>query len=127
MPAGYRLIPTDPPGIIIPRRRAKYSLMAPQNTEESCDRSPRHGYPTEDTFEDRGAGAVTDVEQDAHAGVKKVQAALRINGRYSRWWLFIGYAHSPTVVETHCQRLLLCPSPSLVSTASSDFSPSHAV
>jgi hypothetical protein len=31
------------------------------------------------------------VEQDAHAGVKKVEAAQRVYGRYSRWCLFIGY------------------------------------
>ncbi|KAG2753577.1 MFS general substrate transporter [Suillus brevipes Sb2] len=30
------------------------------------------------------------VEQDAHAGVKKVEAAQRVYGRYSRWCLFIG-------------------------------------
>jgi MFS family permease len=29
-------------------------------------------------------------EQDAHAGVKKVEAAQRVYGRYSRWCLFIG-------------------------------------
>ncbi|KAG2031329.1 hypothetical protein BDR03DRAFT_1030605, partial [Suillus americanus] len=29
-------------------------------------------------------------EQDAHAGVKKVEAAQRVYGRYSRWCLFVG-------------------------------------
>ncbi|KAG1854483.1 major facilitator superfamily domain-containing protein [Suillus subalutaceus] len=31
-----------------------------------------------------------DAEQDAHAGVKKVEAAQRVYGRYSRWCLFVG-------------------------------------
>ncbi|KAG1719745.1 hypothetical protein EDD22DRAFT_939019, partial [Suillus occidentalis] len=30
------------------------------------------------------------LEEDAHAGVKKVEAAQRVYGRYSRWCLFIG-------------------------------------
>lgn len=29
-------------------------------------------------------------EQDAHAGVRRVEAAQRVYGRYSRWCLFIG-------------------------------------
>ncbi|KAG2131593.1 major facilitator superfamily domain-containing protein [Suillus bovinus] len=29
-------------------------------------------------------------EQDAHAGVRKVEAAQRVYGRYSRWCLFVG-------------------------------------
>ncbi|KAG2338806.1 drug:h+ antiporter [Suillus weaverae] len=29
-------------------------------------------------------------EEDAHAGVKKVEAAQRVYGRYSRWCLFVG-------------------------------------
>lgn len=33
---------------------------------------------------------VLAAEQDAHAGVKKVEAAQRVYGRYSRWCLFIG-------------------------------------
>lgn len=34
--------------------------------------------------------SVLAAEQDAHAGVKKVEAAQRVYGRYSRWCLFIG-------------------------------------
>ena len=30
-------------------------------------------------------------EQDAHVGVKTVEAAGRVFGKYSRWALFIGY------------------------------------
>ncbi|KIK37724.1 hypothetical protein CY34DRAFT_15510 [Suillus luteus UH-Slu-Lm8-n1] len=33
---------------------------------------------------------VLALEEDAHAGVKKVEAAQRVYGRYSRWCLFIG-------------------------------------
>jgi hypothetical protein len=36
------------------------------------------------------ARSVLAAEQDAHAGVKKVEAAQRVYGRYSRWCLFIG-------------------------------------
>ncbi|KAG1723279.1 major facilitator superfamily domain-containing protein [Suillus lakei] len=34
--------------------------------------------------------SVLAAEEDAHAGVKKVEAAQRVYGRYSRWCLFIG-------------------------------------
>ncbi|OAX34932.1 MFS general substrate transporter [Rhizopogon vinicolor AM-OR11-026] len=34
--------------------------------------------------------SVIAAEPDAHAGVKKVEAAQRVYGRYSRWCLFIG-------------------------------------
>ncbi|KAG1768050.1 MFS general substrate transporter [Suillus placidus] len=34
--------------------------------------------------------SVLAAEQDAHAGVKKVEAAQRVYGRYSRWCLFVG-------------------------------------
>ncbi|KAH0838678.1 major facilitator superfamily domain-containing protein [Lanmaoa asiatica] len=57
---------------------------------ESYDRSHRDDYHTEDMTEDRAA-PMPD-EQYAHVGVKKVEAALRIYGRYSRWCLFIGLA-----------------------------------
>lgn len=78
--------------------------MAPQKTEESRDRSPRRSYRAEHTTEDRGATATR--EQDAHAGVTKVQATLRIYGRYSRWCLFIGYVYYCfTIVETSSRSL----------------------
>ena len=31
-------------------------------------------------------------EQDAHVGVKTVEAAEKVYGKYSKWFLFIGYA-----------------------------------
>lgn len=66
--------------------------MAPQKTgEDGYDHSPtRRGIRFQGATEDRAAPAAG--EQDAHVGVKKVEAALRIYGRYSRWCLFIGYA-----------------------------------
>ncbi|KAF9229770.1 MFS general substrate transporter [Gyrodon lividus] len=71
MPAGYRLIPTNPP-------------------EDSDDPSPHHGDRAETTsVVDEDAETA---ERDAHLGVKKVEAALRVYGRYSRWCLFIGLA-----------------------------------
>ena len=30
-------------------------------------------------------------EEDAHFGVKAVEAAEKVYGRYSKWFLFIGY------------------------------------
>ncbi|EIW85960.1 MFS general substrate transporter [Coniophora puteana RWD-64-598 SS2] len=39
---------------------------------------------------DGDAVAALAAEQDAHVGVKRVEAAQRVYGRYSRWALFIG-------------------------------------
>ena len=33
-----------------------------------------------------------EAETDAHLGVKTVEAAEKVYGKYSKWWLFIGYA-----------------------------------
>lgn len=38
---------------------------------------------------------VIDAEVDAHVGVKKVEAAEKVYGRYSKWFLFIGYVLTP--------------------------------
>ncbi|KIJ58509.1 hypothetical protein HYDPIDRAFT_178059 [Hydnomerulius pinastri MD-312] len=62
--------------------------MFPPKAEDSDDRSSHHDESTSVIDEDTIA-AVT-AEQDAHVGVKKVEAALRVYGRYSRWCLFIG-------------------------------------
>lgn len=35
---------------------------------------------------------VIEAEVDAHVGVKKVEAAEKVYGRYSKWFLFTGYA-----------------------------------
>lgn len=32
-----------------------------------------------------------DAEADAHLGVRTVEAAEQVYGRYSKWFLFIGY------------------------------------
>jgi len=67
-------------------------MLGPKTTGETHDRPPRCSHPTEDTtYEQEAAPPVG--EQDAHVGVQKVQAALRIYGRYARWCLFIGCAH----------------------------------
>lgn len=92
MLAGYKPVPTDSPGINVSLPSRYLSADDPQKTEESCDHLPRR---TEGSSEDRGAPI--RAEQDAHAGVKKVQAALRIYGRYSRRCLFIGYVRSLTI------------------------------
>ena len=34
-------------------------------------------------------------EADAHLGVKKVEAAEKVYGKYSKWFLFLGCAPSP--------------------------------
>ena len=39
---------------------------------------------------------VIEAEVDAHVGVKKVEAAEKVYGRYSKWFLFIGYVSSRT-------------------------------
>lgn len=64
--------------------------MHPQKTDEDGhDRSPTgRGIGFHGASEDQVAALAG--EQDAHLGVIKVEAALRIYGRYSRWCLFIG-------------------------------------
>ena len=34
-----------------------------------------------------------EAEEDAHLGVKTVEAAEKVYGRYSKWFLFVGYVH----------------------------------
>lgn len=63
---------------------AAYMQLPQDDPRETCS---SHG--------DDASGIDTEpripaVEQDAHAGVKKVEAAQRVYGRYSRWCLFIG-------------------------------------
>jgi hypothetical protein len=50
---------------------------------------------------------VPTLEEDAHAGVKKVEAAQRVYGRYSRWCLFIGYVQLTTAQAPSPNSLLL--------------------
>ena len=40
---------------------------------------------------DRAVEEEIQAEEDAHLGVKAVEAAERVYGRYSKWFLFIGY------------------------------------
>lgn len=56
------------------------------------DRSSQHDDRVDSTsvLDDDTIAAVA-AERDAHVGVKKVEAALRVYGSYSRWCLFIGY------------------------------------
>ncbi|KAG1814292.1 MFS general substrate transporter [Suillus subaureus] len=66
-------------------------LPLPQTSPQDDDNHSSHG-------DDASAcGTAVDselrsvaAEQDAHAGVKKVEAAQRVYGRYSRWCLFVG-------------------------------------
>ena len=37
-----------------------------------------------------------EAEEDAHGGVRTVEAAEQVFGKYSKWFLFIGYVHSVT-------------------------------
>jgi hypothetical protein len=73
--------------------------MSPHKTEERGDCSPRRSSRAR-TTEDQETALVIG-EQDAHVGVQRVQAALRIYGRYARWCLFTGYANFLPIVETH--------------------------
>lgn len=49
------------------------------------------GSPQWDSPESRGSSSDTD---DAQAGVKVVEAAEKVYGKYSKWFLFIGYVRS---------------------------------
>ncbi|KAH7884054.1 major facilitator superfamily domain-containing protein [Phlebopus sp. FC_14] len=61
--------------------------MRPSNAEDNGD--PLEVSNAFDDDDDDNIAAVVQ-EQDAHVGVTKVEAALRVYGRYSRWCLFIG-------------------------------------
>ncbi len=41
---------------------------------------------------DKHTVEVLQAEEDAHLGVKAVEAAEKVYGRYSKWFLFVGYA-----------------------------------
>ncbi|KAG2072951.1 MFS general substrate transporter [Suillus decipiens] len=65
----------------------------PQTSPEDDNHPSAHGDDASLCGEAAVDGEIRSVlaaEQDAHAGVKKVEAAQRVYGRYSRWCLFIG-------------------------------------
>ncbi|KIK94500.1 hypothetical protein PAXRUDRAFT_33484 [Paxillus rubicundulus Ve08.2h10] len=65
--------------------------MIPHEVDDGNDCPSQHGDQAEATSDiDEAAITAVAAEQDAHLGVKKVEAALRVYGRYSRWCLFIG-------------------------------------
>ena len=56
---------------------------------------------------------VLQAEEDAHLGVKRAEAAEKVYGRYSKWFLFIGCVfahrlHLRLLAFGPCQRDLLC-------------------
>lgn len=65
----------------------------PVSPETRGDLESSSGLPRLDT---RTLVAV-QAEEDAHVGVKTVEAAERVYGRFSKWFLFIGYV--PTIGE----------------------------
>ena len=54
------------------------------------DSSSFTGTPRDIILDTKTAQEVEE-EQDAHLGVKTVEAAEKVYGRYSKWFLFIGY------------------------------------
>ena len=40
-------------------------------------------------------------EEDAHLGVKAVEAAEKVYGRYSKWFLFVGYVPAALPAPAH--------------------------
>ena len=42
-----------------------------------------------------------EAERDAHVGVKTVEAAEKVYGRYSKWFLFLGYVSACLVCRSH--------------------------
>lgn len=66
-------------------------IRLPQTNPQDDDNRSSHGEDTSvcGTAVDNELRLVA-AEQDAHAGVKKVEAAQRVYGRYSRWCLFVG-------------------------------------
>lgn len=81
-------------------------IRLPQTNPQDDDNRSSHGEDTSvcGTAVDNELRLVA-AEQDAHAGVKKVEAAQRVYGRYSRWCLFVGCVLSPP-----WKRLLSCTS-----------------
>lgn len=66
-------------------------MLGPKTTGETHEHPPSRSHFTEHTIDEQEAAPPVG-EQGAHVGVQKVQAALRIYGRYARWSLFTGYA-----------------------------------
>ena len=52
----------------------------------------------EDVILDAKTAQEIEEEQDAHLGVKTVEAAEKVYGRYSKWWLFAGYVACPLLL-----------------------------
>ena len=59
----------------------------------SSDEKRAHDQPPEDVVPklDNKVEEELHSEDDAHLGVKAVEAAEKVYGRYSKWFLFIGY------------------------------------
>ena len=59
----------------------------------TSEKSPSYNDLPEDAIPKLDKGYVQEVEaeQDAHVGVKAVEAAEKVYGKYSKWFLFVGY------------------------------------
>lgn len=80
--------------------------MDPEKTEGSDWNRPPGSHRTA-SRRPEGQEAVPVIgPQDAHVGVQKVEAALRIYGRYARWCLFVGYGHFLVVLLASSDGLL---------------------
>ncbi|KAI0092894.1 drug:h+ antiporter [Irpex rosettiformis] len=61
------------------RRRGNYVLLATQDTDDR-----------EESFDGPDESQLSDDSHDAQLGVKTVEAAQKVYGRYSKWFLFLG-------------------------------------
>ena len=57
------------------------------------------GLPDERVIDPRTEEEI-EAERDAHVGVKIVEAAEKVYGRYSKWFLFLGYVLSGSTANT---------------------------
>lgn len=64
------------------------------------DSSSFSGTPVDIILDAKTAQEVEE-EQDAHLGVKTVEAAEKVYGRYSKWFLFAGYVDVSELIINH--------------------------
>ena len=81
-----------------------YSNEKAQNPDLIQDDVPEDTTPKRD----ERTVAVLQVEEDAHLGVKAVEAAEKVYGRYSKWFLFVGCVLVP-LLPARLERLDLRP------------------
>lgn len=80
----------DPlPTIALPKH-----LALPPVMQEATKERDVFDHPPDD------GGRVDDTEADAYTGVKTVEAAEKVYGKYSKWLLYLGYVASSNQIPT---------------------------